>query len=170
MLYTLMLERKSPPISQKGVVDAARKQAQRPHSKCTFKDPKVKIEHANLSSIQALPLTIELLVLLQEDKREDGVRAHADEAGDPALEHPSQALGTCDFGEKGEDALLRRGAHHARLDDVYRGADGCGDEACEEGGREVGCQVVLERRVVEKGALEPVVCSDLANGHEDGSG
>lgn len=46
------------------------------------------------------------------------LRAKSQEAGDPALEHPANALGSVDVSYQMEDALLMRRGHDTRLDDI----------------------------------------------------
>jgi len=109
---------------------------------------------------------INLLMLLQEQKSGDRVRAQSNEARNPTFEHPAHAFGPIDVGQQPRQPFTLLCAHHTRLDHVDGAADRRRDEASQERRGKMRRQVVLERRMSEKHSLEAIVRSQLAGRHQ----
>ena len=54
--------------------------------------------------VHVLELSVHLFLLLQEQKRKNGMRSHTDEARYPALEHPAETLCFHNLGNVFDDA------------------------------------------------------------------
>ena len=114
-------------------------------------------------------MSIDRLMLFQEQESSNRMRPQTREAWHPPPKHPPDAFIAYSPAQQPQQPLRLLGAHDARLDHVYGTAHRRRDEAREQGRREMGRQVVLERGVSEQGALETVVACELACGHEHGS-
>lgn len=124
--------------------------------------------------LNALQLAVELLVLLQEEERGNGMGTQPDEARYPAPEGPGKALLAADIPQKDKDGLAGargvRGAHDASLDHIDGTADGRCDETGHKRGREVRAEVVFHTDFLHAHTLEDVVGGELGRGHEDCAG
>ena len=111
-------------------------------------------------------MPIDRLVLFQEQKRSNRMRAQSHETGHPAPKDPPDPLMLDGPAQQAQQALRVLGAHDARLDDV----DGTANRRCHEPGqqrsREVRRQVVFQRRLAQQRAFKGVVAGQLARGHE----
>lgn len=94
------------------------------------------------------------------------LRAKSQEAGDPALEHPANSLGSVDVAYQMEDALLMRRGHDTRLDNINWACCGRRSQASQERSRKVRCQGIAHGGVVQQQALEGIVRGQLPGRHD----
>lgn len=100
--------------------------------------------------VNAFEPPVDLLVLFQEKEGSNGVWAQADEAGNPATEHPAETLNAVDINEQLRQALtLTMSTHDTSLDHIHRRANSCSDETGSKAGGEMGSQAVLEWRIFQ---------------------
>ena len=114
-------------------------------------------------------MSIDRLMLLQEQKSSNRMGPQSRETGHPAPKHPPDALIPYSPAQQPQQTLCLLRAHDARLDHIHGAAHGRRDEAREQGRREMRRQVVFEGGVSEQEPLETVVAGELARGHEHGS-
>lgn len=121
--------------------------------------------HLDLLVRNSLQSPINLLVLLQEDERRNGLGSQTDEAGCPSAECPADAFLPTNLLQQTQETvavrLRGRSAHDTGLDHIGRTADGGCYKPCQERSREVCCQIVRHAELVDAEALEAVVRREL---------
>lgn len=117
---------------------------------------------------------VDLLMFLEEQECRDGMGTKADEAGNPATEHPGDALLEVDIPQEPQNAvamgLCWRGAHDAGLNHVDRAADRSRNESCHEGRSEVRVDVVGHSEPIHAQPFKAVICGELRGRHEHSAG
>ena len=105
-------------------------------------------------------------MLFQKQERSNRMRPQPDKTRYPPPKHPSHALSFVYTPQQTNQPLFLLGAHHPRLNHIYRTAYRRRHKPSCETRREMRRQVIRRGRMRQQHSFEPIIARKLRRGHE----